>query len=170
METLSVTLLPCMMIAAAISDISTYRIPNWLTALIAILFLPMAFLTNLPFMTLLLHLAVGVGLFAVGYILFELKVFGGGDAKLMAAAGLWFGAWPTAAFIIMTGIFGGLVAVAYGGWYLLTVFLQQNHHEKISELGDKAAKQMPKLPYGLAFAGGAILAFPETWWMNFTRL
>jgi len=32
-------------------------------------------------------------------------------------------------------------------------------------LSGKVAKLRPKIPYGYAFAIGAILAFPNTWWM-----
>jgi prepilin peptidase CpaA len=135
LHTLSVSLLPALMIAAALTDVTSFRIPNWL-------------------------------LFFVGYALFALGLFGGGDSKLMAAAGLWFGTSQTLPFLLMTAVAGGFLAIAIAGWSVFMVFWQIHGPEAGSRIDQKLKKVRPKLPYGFAFAVGAILAFPDTWWMN----
>ena len=63
LQTLSTSLLPALMIIAAMTDVTTFRIPNWLTGLIAALFFPMAFLTGMPLLEFGWHLAAGAILF-----------------------------------------------------------------------------------------------------------
>ena len=100
LHTLSVSLLPALMIVAAMTDVTSYRIPNWLTALIAVLFFPMAWATGMPVAEFGWHIAAGLILFVMGYLMFAVGIFGGGDAKLMAAAGLWFGTEADLALLI----------------------------------------------------------------------
>ncbi len=163
---LSIFLLPALMIVAATTDIMAYRIPNWLTILIAILFFPMALLTHMPLAEFGSHLLAGVILFFVGYALFAVGLFGGGDSKLMAAAGLWFGTSQTLPFLVMTALAGGLLAAGVMAWSVFMVMWDFHDPVAGTEIDKKVRKLKPKLPYGFAFAVGAILAFPHTWWMN----
>jgi prepilin peptidase CpaA len=159
---LSITIFPALMILAAMTDVLAFRIPNWLTIVIALLFFPMAWLTGMPLAELGLHVAVGLGLFLVGFLLFSAGLFGGGDAKLLAAAGLWFGTTDTIPFLVYTVMAGGLLALAVGIWSALSIDWE------IRDVGlfRKLRTLKPNVPYGLAFAVGAILAFKETWWMG----
>ena len=158
---LSITLFPLLMITAGASDALSMRIPNWLTALIVIAFFPMAFMTGMPLTGLGLHVAVGFCLFAVGFALFAFGLFGGGDAKLLAAAGLWLG-WPSLAqFLAMTVFAGGLLALAVAAWS----FAKINSEIGEGSIFKRFAAVKPNVPYGYAFAIGAILAFPQSWWM-----
>lgn len=166
LHSLSVYMLPTLMIIAAMTDVTTYRIPNWLTGLIALAFFPMAFLTGMPLAEFGWHVAAGVMLFALGYALFAFGLFGGGDSKLMAAAGLWFGTSQTVPFLIMTAVAGGTLAIAVLGWSLFMGFWHYYGTGPESVLDKQLKKVRPKLPYGFAFAVGALLAFPNTWWMN----
>lgn len=163
---ISTILLPALMVTAALTDVTSYRIPNWLTGLTAALFFPMAYLTGMPLVDFGWHLLAGVILFVVGYGLFALRVFGGGDAKLMAAAGLWFGTSHVMNFLLMTSIAGGVLALAYACWSAFS-----RNRNKVAEVVDAATgkvakKTSPKLPYGFALCVGALLAFPQTWWMT----
>ena len=156
------------MIAAAMTDVTTFRIPNWLTVAIAALFFPMAYLTGMPLVEFGWHLAAGAILFAIGFACFSFGLFGGGDAKLMAAAGLWFGTSQTLPFLLMTVVAGGALAVIVMGW---SVFMGFWHHYGTgpdSKMDKQLKKVKLKMPYGLAFAVGALLVFPQTWWMNFS--
>jgi len=161
---LSITLFPLLMIVAGAGDALSMRIPNWLTILIAIAFFPMALITEMPFATLAIHSAIGAGLFVLGFMLFSFGVFGGGDAKLLAAAGLWFGGAAVAAFLVMTVLAGGLLALAVAVWSLASMDSKMKDGSLFKRLG--AIK--PNVPYGYAFAIGAILAFPQSWWMQVT--
>lgn len=158
---LSVTLFPCLMIIAGAGDALSMRIPNWLTLAIAAAFLPMALLAGMPWTLIGLHAAVGLGMFALGFVLFALGLFGGGDAKLLAAAGLWLG-WPDLMpFLTMTAFAGGVLALCVGVWSLINL----NSEIKDGSIFRRLGSIKPNVPYGYAFAIGAILAFPGSWWM-----
>jgi prepilin peptidase CpaA len=162
LQTLSTAVLPLLVIAAAASDVTSYRIPNWLTGLTALLFFPMAFLTGMPWVVMGYHLAVGLGLFVIGFLMFSVGVFGGGDAKMMAAAGLWLGTSQTLPFISLTVLAGGLLGLAVLAWSALSMWSEI----KGLKLSAKLQKLKPDVPYGFAMAVGVIMALPDSWWMN----
>lgn len=158
---LSITLFPVLMIVAGAGDALSMRIPNWLVVAIAACFFPMALLTGMPLATFANHLAVGLALFVLGFALFAMGVFGGGDAKLLAAAGLWLG-WPDLIpFVVLTAVAGGVLAAVVGIWSMLSI----NSEVHDGALFRRFGKIKPNVPYGYAFAIGAILAFPASWWM-----
>ena len=66
MHALSQILLPTLLIVAAASDVMSFRIPNWLTMLTAILFFPMALALGMPWNEFGLHLLSGALLFGAG--------------------------------------------------------------------------------------------------------
>lgn len=160
-EFLSITIFPLLMIIAGAGDALSMRIPNWLTLLIAILFLPMALLTGMAWSDIGIHLLTGFAMFFVGFAVFALGLFGGGDAKLLAAAGLWMG-WPDLMpFLVMTAFAGGVLALCVGIWAVIN----QSSEIKDGSIFKHLGSIKPDVPYGYAFAIGAILAFPESWWM-----
>jgi len=105
--------------AAAVSDLRTRRIPNFLTFGAAI--------AGLAY-----HLAIagigGLGQSAAGWFVgaavfivpFALRGLGGGDVKLLAALGAWVGPWDVLWLALYAGIAGGVMAVfvALGTGYL----------------------------------------------------
>ena len=158
---LSITVFPLLMIIAGAGDALSMRIPNWLTLLIAVLFFPMALLTGMSWAAIGLHLVVGVAMFFSGFILFSFGLFGGGDAKLLAAAGLWLG-WPhLMPFLVMTAFAGGVLAFCVGVWAMIS----QESEIRDGSIFRRLGSIKPNVPYGYAFAIGAILAFPDSWWM-----
>ncbi|NMD06457.1 MAG: peptidase [Phyllobacteriaceae bacterium] len=164
-QTLSTALLPILMIVAALSDLTSFRIPNWLTGLTALLFFPMAWLTGMPLGEFGWHLLAGGILFAAGFALFSFGVFGGGDAKMMAAAGLWFGTAQTMPFLVATVFAGGILAAAVALWSMFMAVVDIHGPNEDAGLVKVARKIKPKLPYGFALAVGAIVTYPHTWWM-----
>jgi prepilin peptidase CpaA len=165
MNNLSMLLLPLLMMFAAATDIASMRIPNWLTGLIAALFFPMAYLTGMPMDEFGLHMKAGIILFFVGFMFFSLRLFGGGDAKLMAAAGLWFGSEDMMPFLVNTALAGGVLALFYAGWSAALAFKQAQNNDQRS-FRQILRSVAPKMPYGCALAVGAILAFPQSWWVE----
>jgi prepilin peptidase CpaA len=159
---LSISLFPVLMIVAGAGDALSLRIPNWLTLLTAALFFPMAFATGMPLSVIGEHAAIGAGLLVVGFLFFSFGIFGGGDAKLLAAAGLWFGSAQTLPFIIFTALAGGILAIAISIWSM-TAMSWEIHDMPWTQ---RIKQLKPNVPYGYAFAIGAILAFPDSWWMN----
>ena len=158
------TIFPLLLIYAAIGDVRAMRIPNWLNGLMAAAFFPVAFLAGMPLAEMGWHLAAfGVVLLA-GMALFTFGFIGGGDAKMLAAAALWVG-WGDALmmFVIITAVGGGLLAIVMKLWQLAS--LEQGVWGRDGALR-KALSRNLELPYGVAIAAGALLAYPSaaSWW------
>ena len=96
-----------LMLAAAVSDIRFYRIPNWLSASVATLFLAAALIFTMPFALIGWHLLAGTAVLLVGFCLFAANIIGGGDAKLLAAAALWAGWTELPSLLFYTALAGG---------------------------------------------------------------
>jgi len=145
------------MILAALSDLFTLTIPNRLSIILIAVFFPLAFLAGLPPETILMHLAAGAGILAVGFILFSTGTLGGGDAKLLAAASLWVGVAPLADFFVYVALIGGALA--------LGILLYRRVPDE-SLAGPAWAMRLHEkghgIPYGIAIAGAALITFPAT--------
>ena len=133
-------MLPFLLIIAGASDFLSYRIPNWLTAATALAFFPMAFMTGMGGEVILWHIAAGFLLLAVGFALFAGGIFGGGDAKLMAAAGLWFGWAQLMPFLVYTALAGGLLAIAVGVWSLFHMEIEVREATPGRSAGSKSSR------------------------------
>ncbi len=153
-----------LMVSAAVSDAMNYRIPNWLTALIALLFPAAALATGMPVEQMLWHLVAGLVVLCLGFALSAAGMFGGGDAKLMAAAALWLG-WPQELrFLVYTALAGGILAIGYLAWSLLQMLIEIGGRAENVPLIRRLMTLRPNLPYGVALAVGACATLPSTWW------
>jgi len=149
-----------LMILSGVADMLARRIPNRLTLSIALLFFPAALMTGMPPLVIGLHAGAGLLVLAGGYILFSLRLIGGGDAKLLAAAALWLGFQGLPMFLMMTVLTGGLLSLAVLAWSMVSM-----HYEIEDATLSRYLKVVrPSVPYGYAIAAGAIIAFPESWW------
>jgi Flp pilus assembly protein protease CpaA len=61
-----------------------------------------------------------------------------------------------------TAIAGGILAVAIGVWSMVGLSAEIEDTPILRRL----TFIKPSVPYGVAFAVGAILVFPQTWWMR----
>lgn len=151
---------PLLMIIAGAGDVMTLRIPNRLVICLAILFPPFAWATGMSSLLFGIHLLTAAALLAAGFALFSADLFGGGDAKLLAAAGLWLGFPCVIPFLVITAVAGGVVALAIGALYAVNM--------EAGMRGSRAALLLssfrPDVPYGFAIAVGAILTVPLSWW------
>ncbi|MEO0983080.1 MAG: prepilin peptidase [Pseudomonadota bacterium] len=137
---------------AALHDVATLLIPNWLNALIAALFVPAAIASGLALETFGIHLAVAGGAFAVSVALFYAGVWGGGDAKMLPAAMLWIGPAGVADFLIW---------MAYAGGALCVLLLLARRAAPVVAAGEgriAALEPGAGAPYGVAIAAGAVAA------------
>lgn len=152
------SLLPALMIAAGLKDLTTMTIPNWISVALLAGFVPAALLVGLGPAQIAVHLGVALAALAVGAGLFALGWLGGGDAKLMAAASLWLGLGGAVHFILWTALIGGLFSVL-----LLAVRARVT---PVLAVGPAWLSRLlqPKgdIPYGVAIAGGALVAFPSS--------
>lgn len=152
---------PALLILAGILDSLTLKIPNWLTGLVAIMFFPAALLSGMPWPAYLPHFASALIMLGIGFSLYACGFFGAGDAKLMAAAALWFG-WPASMpFIVYTALAGGVLALILLIWGLFRADQEMRGRSWIARF----EKFKPNVPYGIAIAAGAILAYPQIWSM-----
>lgn len=150
--------LPALTIAAGLHDLTTMKIPNWIPGLLILGFFPAALAAGFGPLDIALHFGVGVGALFVGMALFALNWVGGGDAKLLAAVCLWMGASGSAVFLIFTALFGGA--------FCLALIFARGHMRALAVGGPAWASRLlePKgdIPYGVAIAAGALLAFPQS--------
>lgn len=148
-----------LVILAGVGDVLSRRIPNWLCVLLAIAFLPVAFASGMPWSVMLTSAAVGFALLLAGFILFALGFFGGGDAKLIASAGLWLGLSGLPQFLSITVLVGAGTALVMVAWPFL-VLEAEIRNIQLGRPGTAA----PTLPYGYSISAGAVLALPYSWW------
>lgn len=137
---------------AALHDINSLTIPNWLNLSMAGLFLPAALVSGLPLEILGGHLLAGGLAFVIAFGLFAFRIFGGGDAKMIPAAVLWMGPAAALPFAFWMAVVGGICAI------LLMVSRRSIPATMVP--GFMRAPFEPKagVPYGVAIAGGAVLA------------
>jgi len=99
---------------AAATDVRTRRIPNWLTAALAVAGVANALIVpGAPLSTGSALAGLGVGL-AVPFVFFAIRALGAGDVKLLAAIGAWVGAQPILLIMLGAAVLGGVVAVVQG--------------------------------------------------------
>lgn len=149
---------PLCMSVAAISDLLTMTIPNRLSLALAVSFFVLAPIAGLPFAEIGIHFA-GAGLvFLACFALFALNVMGGGDAKLLAAATLWFGFDSSLIeFLIYVAFIGGVLTVL--------IVLVRSQSDTILAIGLPLPNSLvvaKKIPYGVAIAIGGVMAFPSS--------
>ncbi|MDP1555609.1 MAG: prepilin peptidase [Hyphomonas sp.] len=139
-------------IFAALHDVNRLTIPNWLNLTIAALFVPAALVSGLPLEILGGHLLAGGLAFVIAVGLFAFRIFGGGDAKMIPAVVLWMGPGAALPFAYWMALVGGACA--------LLLLVGKRSVAAASVPGFMRAPFEPKagVPYGVAIAGGAILA------------
>lgn len=151
-----------LMIIAGASDVLSLRIANWLVVFISVSFFPAAIWAGMSFADVGIHLATGCLALSFGFVLFAGRFIGGGDAKLFAAAALWFGFPQVFQFLVFTTLMGGVLALVVSCWSMLVL------EAKIWGLRKSALleRNTPNVPYGFALAAGSVLASPYGWWMT----
>jgi len=110
----------------------------------------------------LMHLAAGATVLVAAFGCFAMGWIGGGDAKVAAAAALWFGFAHLLNYLVYASLFGGvltLVLLQFRQWPLPYALAGQAWLLKLH------AKESG-IPYGIALAIGALLVYPETEWIR----
>jgi prepilin peptidase CpaA len=151
-----VMLFPAVVIVAAMRDVTTFTIPNWLSLAAIAAFFPSALLAHMALPMFELAMLIGVLALVLGIAMFALGWIGGGDAKLFAAASMWLGLSAVAPFLAWTGIAGGGLAV---GLLLLRRTPVANLIAGPTWV-ERLLEPKGDVPYGVAIAIGALAAFP----------
>ena len=162
LHTLILMIFPLVVIVAAMRDVTSFIIPNWISLAAAALFVPCALALGLPLGALGVCALVGVAALVSGIGMFALGWIGGGDAKLFAACALWLG-WPAVApFVIWTALAGGGLAVMLLWSRRLAQPVVAGGPAWVGRLMTPGGD----VPYGLAIAAGALIAFPQSLMMH----
>ncbi|MGE0830096.1 MAG: prepilin peptidase [Hyphomonadaceae bacterium] len=114
-EALPFAIFGSLLIIAAISDVATMTIPNWISIALACAFPLAALMAGLSWQTIAINLGFSLAILAIGFLLFQGGFMGGGDAKLIAAAAAWTGPVAFAPFALATSLVGGVVALVLLG-------------------------------------------------------
>jgi prepilin peptidase CpaA len=162
-ELLVLTILPALFILAAVWDLTSFTIPNFLILSLFSLFIVFICAAAISGSSMTwyeagFHLLSGAIGLAAGMALFAMGMIGGGDAKLFAVAALWLGLNTLFEYTIVASLLGG-------GLTLGMIFLRRMpvpgfliKYEWIARLHDKEAG----IPYGVALAAAALMILPHT--------
>ena len=142
--------LAILLAAAAVEDAIRLRISNITVLLVIVSAIAAAVIVG-PQLGLWKNLVVFAAVLVIGTPMFSAGILGGGDVKLLAAAGLWFD---------FTGALWMLVDVAIAGGVLALVVLALRAIGWSQKIRDRVVLLRPKggIPYGIAIAVGALIA------------
>ncbi len=153
-------ILTILMLLVLYFDIKSYIIPNWLVGLVLI-FYPALILLSPEAVDWKSGIIAMLVSFAVGFVLFNTKLMGGGDVKLLAACCLWTGFKAIGEYLIYTSLLGGILALALLLGRPVVGYYAARYR--------KSEQPLPRLflpgepvPYGVAIAG----AFLAMLWLN----
>jgi prepilin peptidase CpaA len=137
-------------------------ISNRVSLLLVAGFLVVAALSGMSLHDMLSHAGAGLAVLAVAFSCFAMGWIGGGDAKVAAAAALWFGFGHLLEYLVYASLFGGaltLLLLQFRQWPLPALFHSQDW---LLRLHGKDTG----IPDGIALALGALLIYPETGWIK----
>lgn len=150
--------MPIFTIIAALHDLTTMKIPNWISVVLIVGFFVAAPVLGLPLSVVGVSAGLAVAALVVGMGMFAVNWIGGGDAKLLAASVLWMGAAGALPFILYTAL--------AGGGFCLLLLTARSHLPLLAQTGPGWVMRLmqPKgdIPYGVAIAIGALLAYPSS--------
>lgn len=156
-------LLPVLLTVAAASDLARYEIPNRY-AITLLACWPLLVLTGTQ-PDWAAGLITGAVLFGLSLALWWFRLLGGGDVKLLGAAGLWLG-WPSAGtFLVVMSLAGGLLAG------LLLLLRREAFRAALPQQGPMGAmltnltRREEGIPYAAAMALAGWFVFPG--WLTF---
>ena len=157
MVTMTLSLVfPVVMILAMVADFRTFNIPNSLP-LILVLTYPLAALSaGFTWQQILWAFALGMLALLVAVVMFAVKIIGGGDGKLLAAATLWTGQERLLEFLLLTALAGGFLA--------LGLLLYRRRPLASTLAGMATLRQLHEkkhdVPYAIAIGFAGLVAYP----------
>jgi len=141
---------------AALKDVATLTIPNWLNATLAYLFLPACIIAMPGWDVFGWHLLAGAIAFGVSVLLFGFGIFGGGDAKMIPGVILWVGPAGAMPFVYGMALSGGVLAI------LVIISRRIVPAHAAPGFAYETLQENQGVPYGVAIAIGALMAAPHS--------
>jgi prepilin peptidase CpaA len=113
------------LLVAAVTDLRSRHIGNWLTGGIALAAPLFWWASGIPLWadsmietSVLAQLGVALATFAVLAVLFALRAMGGGDVKLLTALALWIEPLLFVKLLVVMALLGGVLTLAFGAWHI----------------------------------------------------
>ena len=162
LDIVRLSLFPALMAFAAASDLLTMTISNRVSLALVAGFLVVALASGMSLSDILLHAGAGAAVLTVAFACFAMGWVGGGDAKVAAAAALWFGFADLMNYLVYASLFGGaltLLLLQFRQWPLPYLLAGQPWLLRLH------AKESG-IPYGIALAIGALMIYTETEWIR----
>jgi prepilin peptidase CpaA len=128
-----------LLVIAAYTDVTQFRIPNWICLALAVLFIAFGYLSGISPINGAIRLGIGFSVLAGGMMIHSKGIIGGGDVKLIAALSMWLEPQALPSFVLTILVLGGVLA-------LIVLVLR---------------KLKASLPEGIGRAGGLELLFKE---------
>lgn len=153
---------PAALAFAGAMDLLTMTIPNRISLGLIAAFAIAAAVAPLGWSGLASHVGAGALMLAVGIGLFSFGLLGGGDAKLLSAAALWFGFESLLQYLVLVSIAGGLLALAIYLYRTMTPPIWLCRQRWAMRLHGKSSG----IPYGIALAAAGLWLYPSTHWLQ----
>lgn len=157
-QTIAIVIFISATIYAAISDLRSFEIPNWVSGLIVLGFVMIILTAPDKWPDHLDNILTGLGVLFSGFVLFALRVLGAGDVKLLTAIALWMG-WPHfLPYFFLVAFAGGLLSI------LLILFRRKPLSPRLTATGwiVRLHARPKDVPYAVAIALPALFFLPRT--------
>jgi prepilin peptidase CpaA len=141
-----------LLLTAAVTDARSYKIPNWISIALVVLFIIAVLASGQPALGFWPHVAAGLAVLAVGYILYMLTGMGAGDAKLAAAGALWSGV--SGLYMVTFTLAVSMAALAFSLVALRRLVPAVSGAEPSTRMLQRGAP----VPLGIALSAAMILA------------
>lgn len=129
-----IAVLATLLLAAAIGDLRSRTIPNWLTGAIALLAVGWWWANGWTLWPdVALQIGVALAVLLIFTASFAFGWMGGGDVKLIAALALWFPLLAVIQMLVVMALAGGVLTIAMLAWHRW-----------------RKAEGRPEIPYGVA--------------------
>jgi len=153
---------PAAMAFAAATDLVSMTISNRISLGLIVFFFILAPVSGMGIEQMGWHVLAGAILLLAGFAMFAFGWIGGGDAKLLAVTALWFGfSMNTVEYLLASTLLGGgltMLMLVYRHFPVPAFLYGQGWAMRLHD-------EKEGIPYGLALAAGALLIYPNTWWM-----
>ena len=139
------------MLAVMYYDATRFIIPNWLVGSLLLLY-PIAVFIAPVTVDWKMDLLGMLGTFAIGFVIFALRLMGGGDVKLIIVLSLWVGLKQLHIFGFDFALLGGVLSIVILVLRKI-ISLVINKETKLPRI----FRNREPIPYGLAISGAFLL-------------